>query len=220
MEVRTPAPVAANGDPSVQTMEGPVPLRNIRLVYPLPDPHTGVPRDVVISGDALRRRESVYDPFKNKLVWSRVLMPQKVRIPWPEEEEPAYEDEESDTLRIKVEEQSFLPTLLRPPMPMGVIDELRNKYSVFRTRHDESYVAAKMAEDAAAEQRAAHSKSLMPRGVRNIARAGGVKESLRTGSEPKPAPQLSDELAERIGAHMAAKAMQQATEASEARLGV
>jgi large subunit ribosomal protein L24 len=32
-------------------------------------------------------------------------------------------------------------------MPGSVIDELRNKYSVFRTRHDPEYIAAKMKED-------------------------------------------------------------------------
>ena len=32
-------------------------------------------------------------------------------------------------------------------MPEGVIDELRNKYSKFRTRHEESYVEMKEARD-------------------------------------------------------------------------
>ena len=32
-------------------------------------------------------------------------------------------------------------------MPGSVIDELRNKYSIFRTRHDPEYIAAKMKED-------------------------------------------------------------------------
>jgi large subunit ribosomal protein L24 len=43
--------------------------------------------------------------------------------------------------------RTWVPTLLTPPMPETVIDELRNKYSVFRHRHDEEYIARKMAED-------------------------------------------------------------------------
>ena len=46
-----------------------------------------------------------------------------------------------------MEVKNFVPTLLTPPMPGSVIDELRNKYSVFRTRHDPEYIAAKMKED-------------------------------------------------------------------------
>ena len=37
-----------------------------------------------------------------------------------------------------------MPTLLRAPMPEGVIDELRYKYSKHRTRHEPSYLAMKL----------------------------------------------------------------------------
>ncbi len=37
-------------------------------------------------------------------------------------------------------------------MPTSVIDELRNKYSKFRTRHDPEYIAAKMEEDRLKEE--------------------------------------------------------------------
>ena len=40
-----------------------------------------------------------------------------------------------------MEEETWTPTLVRPPMPGSVIDELRNKYSVFRDRHDDAFVA-------------------------------------------------------------------------------
>ena len=46
----------------------------------------------------------------------------------------------SDTLRIDVDTQTWTPTLLRAPLPGTVIDELRGKYSVFRTRHDADYL--------------------------------------------------------------------------------
>lgn len=64
----------------------------------------------------------------------------RIYIPFPEE--PVEEDMEYDidTLRIEVEEKTWTPTLFQPPMPPSIIDELRNKYSIFRDRHDESYI--------------------------------------------------------------------------------
>lgn len=38
-------------------------------------------------------------------------------------------------------------------MPSTVIDELRNKYSIFRTRHDPEYIEAKMKEDQEKEEK-------------------------------------------------------------------
>jgi large subunit ribosomal protein L24 len=54
---------------------------------------------------------------------------------------------EADTPRIRTERQTWVPTLQQPPMPPSVIDELRGKYSRFRTRHDDDWVAEKIAED-------------------------------------------------------------------------
>ena len=38
-------------------------------------------------------------------------------------------------------------------MPGSVIDELRNNYSIFRTRHDPEYIEAKMKEDQEKEEK-------------------------------------------------------------------
>lgn len=46
----------------------------------------------------------------------------------------------SDTLRLDVDTQTWIPTLLRAPLPSVVLDELRGKYSVFRTRHEPEYL--------------------------------------------------------------------------------
>jgi large subunit ribosomal protein L24 len=54
---------------------------------------------------------------------------------------------EADTPRIRTELQTWVPTLQQPPMPPSVIDELRGKYSKFRTRHDDDWVAEKLVED-------------------------------------------------------------------------
>lgn len=75
-------------------------------------------------------------------------------IPWPKtEDKPEPETHDDDTFRINVDERTDRPYLLQPPMPPSVIDELRNKYSVFRDRHDDWYEASKIAEDRAQEQK-------------------------------------------------------------------
>ncbi|KAK5127525.1 hypothetical protein LTR85_006864 [Meristemomyces frigidus] len=136
----------------VQSTAKPMPLADVKLVYPLPDPETGIPRDVII--DRLLHVNYYYD--KNKREWTdgdRLIPGTNTLIPWPEKAEPQYEDHEDDTLRITVEEQTFRPFLLHPPMPLSVIDELRNKYSKFRTRHDWEFIEQKELEDAKVEQR-------------------------------------------------------------------
>ncbi|KAK5149367.1 hypothetical protein LTS14_010975, partial [Recurvomyces mirabilis] len=115
----------------------PLPLRleDVRLVYPLPDPVTGVPRDVII--DRLIHMNYTFD--KTKKEWTkgdRVIPGTNTMIPWPETVPEETPDHDDDTLRITVEEQTFRPFLLSPPMPLSVIDELRNRYSKFRTRHE------------------------------------------------------------------------------------
>lgn len=124
-----------------------VPLTDVKLVYPLPHPETGIPRDVII--ERLLPANRRWD--KNLKEWDdgdRVIPGTNTVIPWPEKADPEYEDHESDTLRISVEEQTFRPFLIRPPMPLSVIDELRNKYSRFRTRHEYDYIMKKEMQDA------------------------------------------------------------------------
>ena len=65
----------------------------------------------------------------------------------PPEEKDKYEDfvkddptTPSDTLRLDIDTPSWTPTLLRAPLPGTIIDELRGKYSKFRTRHDPDFV--------------------------------------------------------------------------------
>lgn len=48
---------------------------------------------------------------------------------------------------MDVEAKTFVPSLLTPPMPRSVIDELRNRYSIFRTRHDPEYLEKKQKEE-------------------------------------------------------------------------
>jgi large subunit ribosomal protein L24 len=130
----------------------PIPVENVRLVYPLPDEETGIPRDTVI--DRLERINEQWDPVKRE--WDdgqRAIPGTNTIIPWPAKYEPDPVDHPDDTLRISVEEETFRPYLMNPPMPLSVIDELRSKYSKFRTRHDWEFVQKMEARDAREEKR-------------------------------------------------------------------
>ncbi|KAL9125923.1 MAG: hypothetical protein Q9217_004944 [Psora testacea] len=58
----------------------------------------------------------------------------------PEADRKEEKEHEIDTLRYEAEARTWTPSLLRAPMPGGVIEELRGKYSKFRTRHEPEYI--------------------------------------------------------------------------------
>jgi large subunit ribosomal protein L24 len=135
------------------SMSMPIAIESVKLVYPLPNEVTGVPQDVVI--DRLERVNEQWDAVKR--VWDkgeRAIPGTSTLIPWPETFDTEEPDHEDDTLRISVEEETFRPHLMFPPMPTSVIDELRSKYSKFRTRHDYEFVQKMEAIDAREEKRA------------------------------------------------------------------
>ncbi|KAF2720737.1 hypothetical protein K431DRAFT_285418 [Polychaeton citri CBS 116435] len=144
--------MASGHDREVTVYPSPIPIENVRLVYPLPDPETGILRDVIV--DRLEPINREWDSIKRKhTAGERVIPGTKTIIPWPAAGEEQFEDAEDDTLRISVEEKTFRPFLVHPPMPMSVIDELRGKYSKFRTRHDYDFVERMEAIDARGEKR-------------------------------------------------------------------
>jgi large subunit ribosomal protein L24 len=113
-------------------------------------------------------------------------------------DESKLEDYPSDTLRLEVEQKTFVPTLLRPPMPSSVIDELRNRYSVFRTRHDSEYIAKKIREEEEKEE-----KKMLIKKMRTP-----IKEINRLEKKMKKAKgkgKLTDDMLEKIGKVMAEK---------------
>ncbi|QSZ31528.1 hypothetical protein DSL72_001095 [Monilinia vaccinii-corymbosi] len=124
-------------------------LKNVKLVFPYTDPKTGLTRDVIAR--KLAHHKMFRDRHAQKVTWQRIIPGvgdrPNIIVPWPKVEPREKKEYDCDTLRIEVEEKSFVPTLLMPPMPGSVIDELRNKYSVFRTRHDPEYVERKLEED-------------------------------------------------------------------------
>lgn len=143
--------LVSEGKPSAISIELPIPISAVRLVHPIRDPKTGETKDVVIN--QLRHSGFFSDRQTGHVRWTRVVPGLNVTIPWPEKPEQSHTDHKVDTLRINVDERTFVPTLLRPPMPTEVVDELRNKYSRFRTRHEPEYIAAKEAEEQAQRDR-------------------------------------------------------------------
>ena len=126
-----------------------IPISWLRLVYPLPHPGTGLVRDTIIH--QLVASGVVYDRPTHSSSFSRVVPRLNISIPWPvgpdkksPEEEQAYR---VDTVRMEVEKPTFVPTLFNPPIPPAVLDELRGRYSRFRTRHEPKWERTRMRRD-------------------------------------------------------------------------
>lgn len=145
----------------IRTVEKPIKFSKVRLVYALPDQETGITRDVIVKKI---ENTSFWHQKNGKTNFTRIIANMNVKIPWPKLSPQEYTEHPGDTPRLEVETKTFMPTLLTPPMPGSVIDELRNKYSVFRTRHDADYIAKKEAEDAevALKQRQAREMRITP----------------------------------------------------------
>ena len=83
-------------------------------------------------------------------------------------------------------------------MPSTVIDELRNKYSIFRTRHDPEYIEAKMKEDQEKEE-----KKKLAEQMRTPLKEINRKE--RKMRKAKGKGKLTPEMLEKIGQLIAKK---------------
>ena len=148
-----------------QTAEVPIPVDAVRLVYPLPDPETGVTRDVIINElravpPNMQSPNMSFDRWEYGVKWDRLVPGLNVVIPWPETKTPEFVTYDADTTREAVEDRSFYYNLLSLPVPAPVLDELRNKYSRFRTRHEPAYVERKMMEEVNKKGRASLLQSM------------------------------------------------------------
>lgn len=179
-----------------------MPIWAVRLVHPLRDPATGKIRDVII--DKLVPTRFIRDAPTGRQTWSRVVPGLNIEIPWPKVHEDAERaeletpkvDHECDTLRIDVEESTFVPSILRPPMPAAVLDELRNRYSKFRTRHHPDYIAKKEAE---AQEKLAHQRAAKTMRTPQQELMDLIHEQARR----RPAPSLTEDMLIKIGEVMA-----------------
>ena len=178
----------------------PLPLSAVRLVIPFPHSETRTLRDAVITEVKLKRvglNELKGDEPPSRFIAG--LSP-AIRIPYPEKAPEEFDDNDCDTLRIEVEQKTWVPTLINAPMPFSIVDELRNKYSKFRDRHDPSWVAKKMREDEEAKERQRSVKKMMTP-LKELHR----KE--RAARKAKGKPVLSEEMMEKIGQVMARQAI-------------
>lgn len=129
----------------------PIPIDDVRLVLPLYDPKTGKTQDTIIqnvtTGGPLQER-----PIGSLLPkYSRYIEGTMVNIPWPRQQPPNFEREDVDTPRILADKDTFIPPLNDYPFPYSVMDELRNKFSSFRDRHEPHYLAAKLEQNVQSE---------------------------------------------------------------------
>ncbi|KAF4464559.1 KOW motif containing [Fusarium albosuccineum] len=189
----------------VDSRSQPMPLSigSIRLVYPITNPETGVTRDVVINqlkavAPNMKSPNMTLDRWENGKKWDRLVPGINVVIPWPAVEAPEEQTHPGDTIREKVEDRTFYYNLLSPPMPEPVIDELRNKFSKFRTRHEEWYVQQKEAEEAAKRAREETVLSMQT----PLQEFHAQQRELRAAQGE---PELSDEMLEKLGAIIAQK---------------
>ncbi|KAH7040469.1 uncharacterized protein B0I36DRAFT_10797 [Microdochium trichocladiopsis] len=189
--VRAPSHMQAPGQPANYTLEFPLPISSVRLVYPVQNPTTGITKDVIIN--QLVATEYVRDRVTGKERWTRTIPGLSMAIPWPEKPPKEVKEHPADTLRIRVEQRTFIPTLLRPPMPESVLDELRGKYSRFRTRHEPEYIAAKEAEAQAAKERNATLMDSIRTPLQELHRHE------RAEKKKKGKPRLTLEMLEEIG---------------------
>ncbi|KAI0018279.1 hypothetical protein F4780DRAFT_534239 [Xylariomycetidae sp. FL0641] len=193
--IRTPAQamVASNTSPLIN-LELPIPISAIRLVHPVFDPATGLTKDVIIN--ELRHKDMITDKRTGRKEWSRVVPGLNLTIPWPKKPEPDEPINVGDTVRLDVETKTFTPTLLAPPMPPGVINELRNYYSRFRTRHEDWYIEKKAAEEQAKKDRGKLMDSMRTP-------LNELHREERANKKKKGKPRLTLEMLEKIGEVMA-----------------
>ncbi|KAF2759653.1 hypothetical protein EJ05DRAFT_305649 [Pseudovirgaria hyperparasitica] len=81
----------------------------------------------------------------------RFIAGTNIEVPWPHNEPDLVDEHDCDTKRIEVEDATYMPQLHQAPLPDGLIDELRNKYSNYRVRHDPEYLAKRAYEFQKAE---------------------------------------------------------------------
>jgi len=136
---------AYNSKNAVQTVPVPISINDIRLVVTLEEngvPYEAIAKHVVGRGPFVKRPNSITPKH------TRYIRGENIRIPWPNEDYvPDIEDNDVDTLRQEVEHETYVPSINYAPFESSIIDELRNKYSKYRTRHDPEWVKAKKRED-------------------------------------------------------------------------
>ncbi|KKA27449.1 hypothetical protein TD95_004692 [Thielaviopsis punctulata] len=178
-----------------------IPISAIRLVHPIVDAKTGIARDVIV--DTIQPANIRRDDITGTTEWDRVIPGLNVILPWPPKERPENPLYAADTARTDIALETFVPTLLRPPMPASLIDELRGKFSVFRTRHEEWYVAKKEAEEAERKARRALGPNKTPVDASMLSPEMEASKARKAERKARGQPELSEEMLAKIGEIMA-----------------
>lgn len=179
----------------------PLSIDSVRLVYPLRDPVTGVIRDTIVRQlkavpPRMESSNMTIDRWRYGNKWDRIVPSLNTIIPWPETVAPQHNMTVADTGRDMVEERTFYYSLTAPPMPDSVIDELRNRYSKFRTRHTPEYLAQKEAEAEAKKRRKETVRTMQT----PLEEFNEMQRALRDAAGE---PELSEEMLAKIGEVMA-----------------
>jgi large subunit ribosomal protein L24 len=133
--------------PPYQAADLPIPMADVRLVVPMRDDETNEVKDIIVrhlrGGEPIVEREHGVATPKH----TRYIEGLDIEIPWPEAGLPDYKAEESDTLRLTVEEKTYVPSI-NAPFPTSIIDELRDPFHRERNRHEQEFIDKKLKEDA------------------------------------------------------------------------
>ncbi|KAH8697170.1 hypothetical protein BGW36DRAFT_378115 [Talaromyces proteolyticus] len=157
------------------TMELSLPIDDVRLVVTLEE--DGVPYEAIaehVYGGAPFLEQTNEDTPKH----TRYIAGEDIPIPWPREHvvDNKFKDTEADSLRREVEHETWEPTLKYAPFESSIMDELRNKYSKYRKRHDPEWVSEKEMEDL--QQEYLQSRTLLtPQGELKLHRAAQKAEA-------------------------------------------
>jgi large subunit ribosomal protein L24 len=186
----------------------PVPLDDVRLVVPLEDPETGGIKDVIVKH--LRAGGPFLTPEYGSSTprHTRYIAGADIEIPWPATEQREETDEDVDTLRIDVEPRTYLPSITEVPFPLSVIDELRNKFSKFRVRHDPDWLAEKQWDDAYREWQSSR-KLLTPKTEFYERKTAEKQKQLEALRDEEGNPKLSEETASFIEQFMSSQGVAQ-----------
>ncbi|KAI9595088.1 translation protein SH3-like domain-containing protein [Syncephalis fuscata] len=117
--------------------EMPIHVSNVALLHPETQQPTKI--DIV----------KQTDPTSGKTENKRLVRGTNIEIPRTKylEYQDAWKDSKFDTLPDVVRKISFEPSLAVPPLPEGVIDELRNRYSKFQSMKNRTRKEEWLAED-------------------------------------------------------------------------
>ena len=166
-------------------------------MYPITNPDTGVTKDAIISelrpiAPNMQSVNMTFERWEHGIKYDRLVPALNMTIPWPAATVPEVTTHEGDTARDEVDNRTFFYNLLTPPMPDQILNELRNPYSRFRTRHEAWYIEKKEAEDAAKKGRANMLKSMQTP-------EDELSEKRRKAKAERGEPELTDEMLAKIG---------------------